>query len=440
MKWSTFPSTTLGALFVLPAFLSLGLLWQPAWMPLVLALDGLLALTALFDFLASRRVRFEVTRSSRDVFSVGEPNAVDVSITLRGPRALSIELRGDLPEYAQSPEFPLRARLRPGRTEVLRHHVIPEERGASVLGDHFVRTTSPLGLWVRQCRISARDPVRIYPDLATIRSYELLARKHRQYALVRASALRGGESEFARLRDYTTDDDPRFVDWKATARRGVLTSREFQLESDQNIVLCLDAGRLMTAVVDGLSQFDHALNAGLLMAHVACRGGDRVGLLCFDREVRAFVPPEGGPRATHKLVRACYALQPELTDSAFSVGLSFLHQRLKQRSLIVLFTQLLDDAAAEELVEHIRLLSRKHLPLVVLLEDTDLIRELEAAPAPSDARALYRKGAAAEILLWKNQAIATLKRNGAFVIETSIDKLTPELVNRYLELKARRAL
>src|SRR5690606_18439566 len=100
----------------------------------------------------------------------------------------------------------------------------------------------------------------VYPDLAMIRTYEMLARQHRQYALVRASRLRGGESEFARLRDYNSDDDYRFVDWKATARRNQLTTREFQLESDQNIFLMLDCGRLMTSDVAGLSQFDLALN------------------------------------------------------------------------------------------------------------------------------------------------------------------------------------
>src|SRR5690606_5585898 len=146
-----------------------------------------------------------------------------------------------------SPDLPLELTLPAGGVIQGRFHVVPTRRGAHRLGPVFVRTPSRLGLWTRQMRLDVGKDVRVYPNLANVRSYELLAREHRQAALVRASRLKGGETEFSRLRDYTRDDDYRAVDWKATARRGVLTSREYQLESDQNIMLLVDAGRLMTA-------------------------------------------------------------------------------------------------------------------------------------------------------------------------------------------------
>ncbi len=437
---ATFPSPWLALAFVLPSLLSLGLLYAPELSWVIFGLDGCLLALAVIDRLLLGKARFSIRRDYRDVFSVGKPNPVDLVIEWAGNRPIDVEIRSDLPLGTSCAEFPLRARLTPGRTARVRHHLVPDERGSEALGDHFVRYASRLGFWVRQVRLSARDPVRIYPDLATIRSYELLARKHRQYALVRASALRGGESEFARLRDYSSDDNYRFVDWKATARRGKLTTREHQLESDQNVILVLDAGRLMTAVVDGLSQFDHALNACLLMAHVACRGGDRVGLLCFDEEVRVFVPPQGGPKTTHRITRESYALKPTLTDSAFARGFLPLLERVKQRSLFVVFTQLLDDSAASELSEQLRLLSRKHIALVVVLEDTDMLQRIHAPNRTPSRRDLYEKGALAELLSWKAQALATLRKTGALVIEASSRDLTPQLINRYLELKSRRSL
>jgi len=437
---ATFPSPWLALVFVLPSLLSLGLLYAPELSWVVFGLDGCLLVLAMVDRLLLGRAPLSVTRDYRDVFSVGKPNPVDLLLDWTGNRSIDVAVRSDLPLGTRCAEFPLRVRLTPGRPARVRHHLVPDERGSEVLGDHFVRYSSRLGFWVRQVRLHARDPVRVYPDLATIRSYELLARKHRQYALVRASALRGGESEFARLRDYTSDDDYRFVDWKATARRGKLTAREHQLESDQNVILVLDAGRLMTAVVDGFSQFDHALNASLLMAHVACRGGDRVGLLCFDEEVRVFVPPQGGPKTTHRITRASYALKPTLTDSAFARGFLPLLERVKQRSLFVVFTQLLDDSAARELSEQLRLLSRKHIALVVVLEDTDMLQRIHAPNRTPSRRDLYQKGALAELLSWKAQALAALRNTGALVIETPSRDLTPQLINRYLELKVRRSL
>src|SRR6185369_8004458 len=135
---------------------------------------------------------------------------------------------------------------------------------------------TPLGLWWRQQRVVASDAVRVYPDVRAVRTYDLLARQNREALMARAARLRGGETEFERLRDHLRDDPFRFIDWKATARRQKLTVREHQKERDQTVVCVLDSGRLMTAQSDGLTYFDHALNATLMMAHVAARAGDHI--------------------------------------------------------------------------------------------------------------------------------------------------------------------
>ena len=137
-----------------------------------------------------------------------------------------------------------------------------------------------------------------------MRGYELFARDNRELSFVRAVRRPGGESEFARLREYTKDDEYRSIDWRATARRQKLVAREYQLESNQNVLFALDAGRMMTAESQGLSQFDHALNASLMLAHVASRTGDQVGLVGFADRIRAFVRPQGGKGATATLAPA----------------------------------------------------------------------------------------------------------------------------------------
>src|SRR6185295_368218 len=162
--------------------------------------------------------------------------------------------------------------------------------------------------------------VKVYPDVQAVRAYELLARQDRDPSGLRASRRRGGESEFERLREYRRGDEYRAIDWRATARRQKLIAREYQLESNQSILFLLDAGRLMTAEAHGLSLFDHALNATLMLSHVAARAGDRVGLLAFADAVKSYAPPSGGAGAARQIVQAGYDLHPDLVETNYAIA------------------------------------------------------------------------------------------------------------------------
>lgn len=442
-----FPSRLLVGFVLLPALLSVGTIFAPALLWPLLAVDALVVAVALIDRFVTKSPHVESQVLGRDILSIGQNNQVDLRLTLKGRNRLRAQIRPALPsdiecaELRESGAQTLEVELSQRKSIDVRYHLVPRRRGEYELGNHTLRYKSRLGLWVKQETLVTQRTVRVYPDLAMIRTYEMLARQHRQYALVRASRLRGGESEFARLRDYTSDDDYRFIDWKATARRNTLTTREFQLESDQNIFMILDSGRLMTGLVAGLSQFDLALNSALLMAHVASSGGDRVGLMCFDEDIRAFLQPQGGPHATGRLVRATYSLHPQLTESSFQKAFGAFEQRVKKRSMLMIFTQLLDNTAVEELSTQLRLLARRHLALVIVLEDTELW-DMAAAPGPSTGtlQELYDRGAAAELLRWKAEAVNTLKKSGALVIQTPAADLSNRVVNRYLSIKAHHAL
>jgi len=426
----------------LPALLSLATLAERALLWPVLALDAVLVLVAAVDLVWSRRPNLHARLRTRDVLSVGVENPVWLELErARAGRTVELAARVDLPDTMAAPDLPLRVTLAEAGQARARFHVVPRRRGAHTLGPVFVRLSTRLGLFVQELRLPCHEAVRVYPNLAPVRSYDLLSREHRQAALVRASRLKGGESEFSRLRDYTPDDEYRSVDWKATARRGVLTSREYQLESDQNIMLLVDAGRLMTAEVGGITQFDHALSAALLLAYVATRGGDRVGISCFDSDVQRFVPPLGGPAAIGNLVRASFDVHPRLVEPSFRAALQSFDARVKQRCLVVLFTELFDETAVEEIASCLRQLRRKHLPLVVVLQNPDLERmmlgEQTAATLEGD---LYQRSAAADLVGFRSSALETLRRSGSLVLESRAGGLSTEVVNRYLELKTHRAL
>lgn len=446
------PSRLLLGLLFVPMVLALAVLFDRSLLLPVLLFDGAVVALAVVDALWSRPRLVHVTRRAPDVFSLGEPNRVHLSLRSHAGESLRVQVNQDLFASSSSPDLPLELDMPPQGSVEASYRVVPRRRGAFRLGNHFVRYPSRLRLWTRQIQIEADSPVRVYPDLAMIRTFELLARTNREYALVRATKLRGGETEFSRLRDYTSDDDYRAIDWKASARRQTLTAREYQLESDQNILFMLDAGRLMTAVVGELSQFDHALNAALMLAHVATQGGDKVGLLTFDERVNGFLMPERGRDASRRMVQTCYDVYPRLVESNYDDAFAQVALRLRRRTLLVLFTQLVDDNAARALGRQVRRMARRHLPLVVLLRDTDLEAMAEGAlpveEAPRPARnpelqgveALYHRGAAAELLRWKSTALRELSSAGALVLEAPARRLTGALITRYLEVKARQLL
>jgi uncharacterized protein (DUF58 family) len=426
------------------------LLW-----PMLVADAGLLVIAVIDAVLSGRRL-VTVSRRSAEVFSIGRSNPVTVELRSHSRRPLQVELTCELFDHAEAEGLPIRVDLRPRARTVERFRVTPHRRGAFSLGDNIVRYRSPLGLWKRQVRYPAHHGVRVYPDVQAVRTWELLARDDRQHSLMRTTRRLGGESEFEQLRDYSRDDEFRSIDWKATARRGKLTARQYQLESNQNLMFVLDAGRLMTAessserqpsaqspgparAVESLSLYDHALNASLMLAHVAARGGDRVGLLSYAQQVQAFAAPTAGRKAVRALIQASYALHPELVEPNAEQAFALLNVRVRKRSLVILFTQVIDERGANELVRVTRSLSPRHLPLIVLFRDVEVHALLEADHKATDVD-LYTRGAAAEIVAWREQLLRKLRERGALILDVDPRDLTPALINRYLEIKARHLL
>jgi uncharacterized protein (DUF58 family) len=408
----------------------------------MLAVDGGLVLLALIDGLLASGRLLVVAREAPSVLSIGRANLVTLRIRSRARRRMDVTVTDDRPAGVSIPDLPARATLAArGRATVV-YHLNPSRRGAIELGDHTVRYPSPLGLWQRQLRLPARNVLKVYPDVTAVRQYELLARQSRENLLVRAVRLRGGENEFERLREYGRDDEYRNIDWKATARRGRLIVREYQQERNQTVVCLLDCGRLMTAESNGLAQLDHALNAVLMLAHVAARAGDQLGLMAFDARVRSYLPPAGGRRAAQRVAHAMYDLHASMVETDFEGAFAELTKRLRKRALVVLFTQVIDDVSAQAVLRQVRALRPRHLPVCVLFRDPDLDRLAEPstglATAPDGE--LFVAAAAAETILWRERLVRDLKTGGALVLHVPPRQTTPAIINRYLQIKAQHLL
>ena len=318
MPWV--PSPRFVLLAVLPLLLGAVTALEPSFVWPMLLADLALLLLAAGDALAGRRVLVQVEREPPRIFSVGRANLVRLHLQASARRPLPVRVTDDAAPELRVEGLPKTVVLPVAGNTLLTYHVRPTRRGLYALGDHHLRWPTPLGLWWRQTRVAAHHPVRVYPDVQAVRTYELLARQSLENRLVRTVRLRGGENEFEALRDYQRDDEYRAIDWKATARRQKLITREYQQERNQSVLCMLDCGRLMTAVSLGLSQLDHALNAVLMLSHVATRAGDQVGLCAFDSRVRAYLSPQGGRRAAQRVVAASYDIHAQIVETDFEAG------------------------------------------------------------------------------------------------------------------------
>lgn len=405
--------------------------------PLV-ALDVVLAVAALGDAFFARKASIRATREVAEILSLGRANAV--TLTLRN--STRARLRGTvmddpLPD-TETRGLPATFDLGPGESADVRYEVTPTRRGPRRFGAVTVRTESLLGLVDVQASTACAAEANVYPDVHAARELEMLRRKGRGDKNVGSLRARGGDTEFERLRPYLLGDEIRHIDWRASARRDDLTVRTFQAESNQNVVFAIDVGRGMRGESQGITAIDRALNAALLTADVALRGGDKAGFLAFDDLPRAFLKPVGGRAGGQKLTRAVYDLEAGLTATDFHAATTFLRAKMKARSLLVVFTNLLEPRSAKELASSLKGLLPRHLPLCVLMRDEEVER-LALDPIGREDEA-YVRAAAAEALTFREQIIRDLRHAGVLVLDARPEEVTPLLVKRYLEVKARRLL
>lgn len=429
------PGRALLLALLAPLVLGLAAMAEPATVGLMLAADAVIAALAIVDLLLVRKAGVEVRREVRETVSLARPVVVTLEVENRTRRRLVFEINEGLFEHAEAEGLPLSVEVGAGLVRRATYRLRAMQRGEQVLGDHWVRFRSPGGFWVRQVRLPAETKLRVFPDVQAVRHYEMLARQNRDVMSSRLTKMRGGDTEFERLRDFLPDDEFRRIDWRATARRNKMTVREFQLEKNQNLVFMLDCGRMMTAVWDGLTALDYALNATLMLSHVAIRRGDQVGLVAFDEKVRRIIKPRAGNSASNQIIQATYNLFPQMVEPDYEGAFRTLKLHVRKRTLVVFITHAIDEQTARRIQSLSRDLMPQHLPLCVLLKDREL--EARAAKRAVDEEELCIQAAAAEMLMWRDRLHRELTRAGVLVLDVLHDQLTGSLVSRYLEVKAR---
>ncbi|MCC9609292.1 DUF58 domain-containing protein [Blastopirellula sp. JC732] len=438
--WRIYPTRLMALLFAAPLLASVGVLFSPFVLLVALALDGLIILVGWLDLVTlPQRKHLSAERETLRIASLQKKHRVSLLIENRSPFRLSLAVRDDVPqEFTALPEE-FQMELDPHSRATVHYEFEPSSRGAFTLEYVYIQVTSFFRLWRKYVRVPVETEIKVYPDMKQLSEYAILARTNRLSLMgVRRTRKVGQDHDFERLRDYTPDDNYKHIDWRTTARRRKLTVREFQSSQSQRIIFLIDCGRMMTNEADGISLLDHSLNAMLMMSYVALRQGDSVGAICFSNEVLSYVPPRSGANQMNHLLHASYDRFPQLVESRYDSAFMYLRTHCQKRSLVVMISNVIDEVNAHQIEQYLGTIVGRHLPLGILLRDHRLFDAADSEKLYG--RNLFEAAAAAEILTWRHQVLTDLAHRGVMAMDVFPEDLTANLVNQYLEIKARHLL
>jgi len=402
----------------------------PAW---ALAMAALILVDAQ---MASDPASLRIATKAPRLTGIGA-GAFDVLVRLgfdseRVPQAAEIALEAS-PLLAVQPQL-REAAMAEGVAET-DFQVMPKRRGEAKLERAYVRWQGPLGMAWRQSEMELDHRIAVTADLGAIERYAQRLFSRTFVHGLKPMRDRGDGSEFDALANFQTGMDPRLVDWKQSARHMVLLAKEVRAERNHQLAFAIDTGRLMCEPVDNTPRVDAALNAALMLAYVALKLGDRVSFFGFDARPHLATGFVSGPSAFTELQALTAQIDYSTEETNFTLGLSTLAERLKRRSMVVVFTDFADTVSAELMVENVTRLTRRHMVVFVTFRDEEL--ETMRSKRPDTAGDVSRAVIAHQLIYERDVVLTRLRRLGVHIVSTTRANLGRELVHAYDELRRR---
>jgi uncharacterized protein (DUF58 family) len=427
------PSSRLLALVV--AWTCLGLL-AAIWTPLIslwIIAGAILGACSLTDAVTLCLLKLPTAeRKPPGRFALGVFPEVSLTHKNPGKPRASVEVFDGVPEASHCDQLPWKGRIAPSGFTTLVYPIKLMKRGSLSFTPAHILRNSPLGLWRRRSFAASLDEVKVYPNYEPVVRFALLAMEHResQMGIIRKNIV-GVSKEFHQLREYQEGDVLSQIDWKATAKRRELISREFEEQRNQNIILLVDSGQRMRPLDGGLPQFDHCLNAMLLLSYIALRQGDKVGVLSFGGTNR-WLPPVKGQHAITNILNHLYDYETSSNPSDFSEAAEHLMIRQRTRALVVILTNLRSEDSST-IIPAIRLMKRRHLVLVSSLRESVLDERLQR-PVQKFEHALDLS-AIHLYLRDRRRLFDQLQSHGILSVDETAQNLPVALTNKYLDIK-----
>lgn len=396
-----------------------------------IAVVGLSVLAAIDAARALRAADPAVRRRAPHVMALGAETGIVLQVENSTGRTLRLRLFDHVPAAFSFRDLPRELRLVDGASAAAPYRVRAEARGEHLFDHCELRLASPWRLWWRRRRLGEPARVRVYPNFAALTRFALLATDHRLSQLGLLLRRRRGDGlDFHQLREYREGDAPRQIDWKASSRLRRLISREYRDERDQQIVLLIDCGRRMAARDGALSHLDHALNAALLLAFVALRQGDAVGMMTMGGTSR-WMAPRKSRAALDGLLEGCFDLHETFASPDYRRCATDLMARQGRRALVVLLSNVRDEDD-DDLRAALALLRRRHRVVLASLREPIIEAALRAPVETLDTALAH--AASAEYLARRRRSFAQLEQ-AAICLDVEPADLPLALVNRYLDLK-----
>lgn len=408
----------------------------------IAALTGATLLWAVVDLWRSlrawRRAPLAWQRTLPAALALGVPHTVRGSLINEGESAWRVELFDGVDPTLAFEGLPRSVLVAAQAETEFAYRVTPRKRGPVVFAPAELRVRTLGGSFQLRFEVGVEQPLRVYPNFAAVARYAWLAGDHRLAEIgIKSAPQRGAGTDFKQLSEYHPGDPVRHIDWKATLRHARPIVREFQDERDQTVLFLLDCGRRMRADEGSTaiaSHFDEALNALMLLAHVALKEGDAVGAMTFGTapgDARLFAPRKG-QASLNALVAALYDVEPRATHSDYLVAATELIRAHRKRALVVVLTNFRDEDMPE-LEPALRLLRTRHLVLLASLRER-VLREIAEQPLTGDAQAIEVAGAHL-FAQARSDAFARLAARDALLVDVEPARLPAELVNRYRAVK-----
>jgi uncharacterized protein (DUF58 family) len=420
--------------------LVLGWIWSPLFVIAQLALLALvLAISAELVLLYGKSTGIRGSRQTLERWSNGDENPV--SILLHSDHATQVRVRvlDELPVQFQERGLAFKGHMDAAGSCSFTYRVRPLQRGLYSYGAMNVFVSLRTGLLERRYQLEAAREVPVFPSYLQLRKYELMAISDRlTLAGIKRIRRVAHQSEFERIKDYVPGDDRRSVNWKATARRGKMMVNQYQDERAQQVFALIDTGRVMKMPFNGLSLLDHAINAALVIGSIAMRKEDRFGLVTFSNVVHDTLPASRQRNHMQAVLQALYAQGTDHKETDMEALFTHVRRDIRQRSLLLLFTNFESVSAMRRQLPYMLRLSRQHLVVPIFFRNSEL--DVDLTKEPEDTEQLYIRTIVDRMLHEKRQIALELERHGMPTILCRPEDLSVQVIDKYLEIKARGML
>lgn len=401
---------------------------------------ALLVLAVIADsFLLYRTKGVRSSRQCTPRFSNGDENEIRLRVESCYPFPVTLSVVDEIPAIFQLRDIHFNLSLKPGEGKTITYRLRPTRRGTYDFGHIRAFASTRIGLIERRFTCGEPQQVKVYPSYLMLHRYELLAMSDNLTELgIKKIRRVGHQTEFEQIKDYVKGDDYRTINWKASARRHQLMVNVYQDERSQQIYNVVDKGRVMQQAFHGMTLLDYAVNASLVLSYVAMRKDDKAGLVTFNEHFDTFIPASKQTGQMQILLEGLYAQETTFGETDFSALCVHLAKHIGKRSLLILYTNFSSLSSMNRQLAYLQQLSRQHRLLVVFFEDADLKEYISVKP--TDTEGYYRHIIAEKIAYEKRLIVTTLKQNGIYSVLTTPDKLSIDVINKYLELKSRQLI